>query len=177
MTRVKDGQVGELAVLFERHSGRLLSFFMRMTGSRAMSEDLVQEVFVRMLRYRETYRGEGGGFSAWMFTLARHAHTDYRRRSARHELPSLPEQEPASDLPSAADAVESRQAVDLLQVALSRLTPEKREVLIMRRFDFKKFEEIARILDCPVSTAKVRAHRAIRDLRRIYESLLSEATT
>lgn len=132
---------------------------------------------MRMLRYRQTYRGDGTGFSAWMFTLARHAHTDHRRRSARHDLPGLPDEEPASDSPSAADAVESKESASLLTLAISRLTPEKREVLIMRRFHFKKFEEIARILDCPVSTVKVRAHRAVRDLRRIYESLLSEATT
>jgi len=177
MTRVSEGHVGELAVLFERHSPRLLSFFLKLTGSRTTSEDLVQEVFMRMLRYRETYRGDGSGFAAWMFTLARHAHTDHRRRSARHDLPGLPEEEPAGDAPSAADAVASKESAELLQVAISRLTPEKREVLIMRRFHFKKFEEIAKILDCPVNTVKVRAHRALRDLRKIYDSLLSEATT
>lgn len=177
MERVKEGDVGELAVLFERHSQRLLSFFMRMTGSRATSEDLVQDVFMRMIRYRRTFRGDEGGFTGWMFTLARHAHTDHLRRSSRHDLPPLPEQEPPSGLPGTAEVVEARESVDLLEVALSRLTPEKREVLILRRFHFKKFGEIAHILDCPVNTAKVRAHRALKELRVIYESLLNEATT
>jgi RNA polymerase sigma-70 factor (ECF subfamily) len=56
-----------------------------------------------------------------------------------------------------------------------QLAPDKREVLILSRFNFKKFEEIAAILGCPVGTAKVKAHRAIRELRKIYVSLMSEA--
>lgn len=177
MSRVKDGHIGDLAILFERHSGRLLSFFMRMTGSRSTSEDLVQDVFTRMLRYRKTYRGDGGEFGGWMFTMARNAHTDHIRRTARHDLPPLPEQEPESGTPSAAEAVETKESVDLLRIALQRLSPEKREILVLRRFHFKKFEEVARILGCPVNTAKVRAHRALRELRKIYLSLQNEATT
>jgi RNA polymerase sigma-70 factor (ECF subfamily) len=137
----------------------------------------VQEVFVRMLRYRTSYRGDGAGFTTWMFTLARHACTDFLRRSAVRNHPSLPEQEPAADQPTVSENVEKKQFIDVLRQALLKLPPEKREVLILKRFDFKKFDEIAEILDCPVGTVKVRAHRALRELKRIYDGLLSEAST
>ena len=174
MLQVRGGETGALAILFERHNERLLNFFMKLTGRRSLSEDLVQDVFMRMLKYRETYRGEGGGFAGWMFTMARNAHTDHIRRSSRHNLPALPEQEPESSAPGAEATLEGKESLEILRQALIRLSPEKREVLILRRFEFKKFNEIAELLDCPISTVKVRAHRAIRELKTIYDSLHKE---
>lgn len=174
MLQVRDGDTGALSILFDRHNERLLNFFIKMTGGRSLSEDLVQDVFMRMLRYRQTYRGEGGGFIGWMFTMARNAHTDHIRRSARHNLPPLPEQDPESLDPDAMATLQGKESMELLRQALGRLSPEKREVLILRRFEFKKFNEIANLLDCPVSTVKVRAHRAIRELKTIYDSLHKE---
>ena len=76
MSQVRDGDLEKLGILFERHHVRLFIFFLRMTGDRAASEDLVQEVFVRMLKYRKSFR-ERGEFSAWMFALARNVSADY----------------------------------------------------------------------------------------------------
>jgi RNA polymerase sigma-70 factor (ECF subfamily) len=174
MMRVREGQTSELAVLFERHHGRLLNYFLRTTGNRAVGEDLVQEVFVRMLRYRESYRGHGQGFSTWMYTLARHARADHRRRAALRDHSPLPENEPPSDAPTASERFEKKQSLDFLRRALERLPDDLREVLVLRRFEMK-FTEIAEVLDCPVGTAKVRAHRAIRELRKHFNRLLSEA--
>ena len=176
MMRVKDGQIDQMGILFERHHERLLSYLMRMTASRASAEDLVQEVFVRMLRYRESFRGNEGGFLPWMYRLARNACTDHLRKVTRRGETQAPEQEPLGDDPSVAEQVEKRESVDMLRRALMRLAPEKREVLILNRFDFKKFDEIAEIVGCPVGTAKVRAHRALRELRQIYNRMLSEAS-
>ena len=177
MMRVREGHTGDLGMLFERHHERLLNYFLKMTGSRAASEDLVQEAFVRMLRYRASYRGDGGGFSTWMFTLARHAGTDYLRRAKHRRHDALPEQEPASDQPPVSEQVENKLSIDVLRRALLELPEDKREVLVLHRFHFKKFREIAEILDCPVGTAKVRAHRALRELRAIYDGMLSEVST
>ena len=177
MLRVRAGRTGELGVLFERHHERLLNYFLRMTGSRPASEDLVQEVFVRMLRYRDSYRGEGGGFTTWMFSLARHACIDYLRRSKVRNHAPLPEEEPAGHGPAVDETVATRESIEVLQRALLLLPPEKREVLILRRWDFRKFDEIAEILGCPVGTVKVRAHRALRELKQIYDGLLIEAST
>ena len=58
MEEVRDGKVEKLAILFERHHVTLYNFFLRLTANRSISEDLVQDVFFRILRYRHTYRGE-----------------------------------------------------------------------------------------------------------------------
>lgn len=174
MMRVREGHTSELGILFERHHERLLTHLMRMTGNRAASEDLVQEVFVRMLRFRETFRGDRGGFSGWMYTVAHNVCMDHFRRGARREDRPLPDQEPPAQGPAPDDQAEKSRSIAMLRRALLMLPVEKREVLLLRRFGFKKFEEIAEILGCPVGTVKVRAHRAIRELRGIYESLMSE---
>lgn len=176
MMRVRGGHTFELGILFERHHERLLTHFTRMTGDRATSEDLVQEVFIRMLRFRESFRGERGGFSSWMHTLAHNVCMDHFRRAARRGHQALPDQEPPAEGPGPHDEAEKGQSVAILRRALLMLPEDKREILLLRRFAFKKFTEIAEILGCPVGTAKVKAHRAIRDLRKIYESLMSEAT-
>jgi RNA polymerase sigma-70 factor (ECF subfamily) len=175
MMRVHDGHTYELGILFERHHERLLTHLMRMTGNRAASEDLVQEVFVRMLRFRESFRGDRGGFSGWMYTLAHNVCMDYFRRGARRDHQALPDQEPPGDEPGPHDQAEKGQTIAILRRALLMLPEDKREVLLLRRFGFKKYDEIAEILECPVGTVKVRAHRAIRELREIYDSLMSEA--
>jgi RNA polymerase sigma-70 factor (ECF subfamily) len=155
MLRVRDGQPEQLGVLFERHHVRLLNFFMKMTGDRSVSEDLVQESFIRILRYRGSFRGDQGEFVMWMYRLARSVGVDLDDNVSSGE-------------PTPLDQVVEDQSARLLQQSLLQLSPEKREVLVLHRFHFKKFTEIAGILDCTVGTARTRAHRAMKDLRKIY---------
>ena len=79
MEDVRDGRVEKLAVLFERYQTMLYNFFLRLTGNRAASEDLVQEVFVRVLKYRTGYLSESR-FNVWLFQIARNAHIDHLRK-------------------------------------------------------------------------------------------------
>jgi len=85
MEDVRDGKVEKLAVLFERHHVPLFNFFLRLTGSRSISEDLVQDVFYRILNYRHTYKGQSN-FTTWMYQIARNTHIDFLRKK-KEELP------------------------------------------------------------------------------------------
>jgi Sigma-70 region 2 len=104
MVGVQQGRVSLLGVLFERHQRALLNFFLRLTGNRETSDDLVQEVFLRMLRYRSSYRPQSQ-FRTWMYHLARNVHID-RFRSSRGEVALI-------DLPEPADPAEG--VTDLMQ--------------------------------------------------------------
>src|ERR1700689_3753718 len=73
MQKVRDGDLAKMAVLFERHHRALFRYFLRLTGNRELSEDLVQDVYFRMLKYRHTYR-DGNPFTSWMYQVARNAH-------------------------------------------------------------------------------------------------------
>lgn len=176
MLQVRDNKVGALGTLFERHHAKLFHFCLRMTGNRQVSEDLVQDVFTRMLKHRRSFRPKKTAFGPWMFRIARNACIDHLRRSGR--APSL--REDFDDLPSTSPSVvartEKQESVDLLRRALMRLPVERREVLLLSRFQFKTYDEIARSLGCSVSAVKVRAHRAVKELRLLYQELAREAS-
>jgi RNA polymerase sigma-70 factor (ECF subfamily) len=175
MSEVRDGDTRQLAVLFERHHKPLFNFFVHLNGDRDLSEDLVQDVFFRMLRFRHTY-DPAQAFTAWMYRIARNAGVDHARRK-KPEVPidsgSDPEErnamrEPVSTAPGADEQLSKAQELRLLRKALDRLPEEKREILILSRFQNLKYDEIAAILGCELSTVKVRVFRATRALGEIY---------
>jgi RNA polymerase sigma factor (sigma-70 family) len=170
MAQVREGRVEMLAILFERHHVHLYNFFLRLTHERPLSEDLVQEVFLRILKYRQTYRGESR-FTTWMYQIGRNAHIDHVR-ARRPEIPidEVWEQEP-SPQPQPAQKAESEQEADLLARAMERLPLGKREVLLLSRFQNLKYQEIAEMLACSVQSVKVQVHRSLKDLRRHYLEL------
>ncbi len=164
MAQVRGGDLRKLAVLFERHHRSLYSFFVHMNGNPDVSEDLVQDVFFRILRYRNTY-ADGRPFAAWMYQIARHASIDAGNKrkgelqlvSSRGDDEDLPEREPVSQMPGADEAIRKRQ-----------------EIALLRRFQNLAYEEIAAILGCEIGTVKVRVFRATRALGEIYFELAGE---
>jgi RNA polymerase sigma-70 factor (ECF subfamily) len=168
MTQVRSG-VGELlGVLFERYHVPLFNFYYKLTGERALSEDLVQEVFFRILKYRHSYKPDTP-FRAWMYQIARNARVDHFRKK-RPETSWEPEMSPAV---TPDDPAQQKQESALLRQALMELSEEKREVLVLSRFQDLKYEDIARMMGCEVNTVKVRVHRALQELREIFRGLES----
>jgi RNA polymerase sigma-70 factor (ECF subfamily) len=166
MLQVREG-IGEmLAVLFDRYQQPLFNFFVRLTGDRALSEDLVQDVFSRILRYRHTYK-PGSAFRAWMYQVARNARQDSLHRQ-RNESP-LEESMQPTVVPQ--DAIADEQESLLLRRALLRLPEEKREVLLLSRFQELSYEEIGKLLACDVGTVKVRVFRSLQALKQIVREL------
>src|ERR1044071_2973747 len=76
MHAVREGDLAKLGSLFDRYHLPLFDFLNRMTGNRHAAEDLVQEVFLRILKYRASWR-EGARFETWLFRIARNARADY----------------------------------------------------------------------------------------------------
>jgi len=171
MQKVRDGDLAKMAVLFERHHRALFRYFVRLTGNPEFSEDLVQEVFFRMLKYRHSFQ-DGSPFASWMYQVARNAHVDgVHKRKAEAPLEAL---EPPSAQPDAVEVLGRRQDLALLRRALAALPVDKREVLVLSRFQSLKYEQIAEILNCEVGAVKVRVYRAIKALSQIYFELAGE---
>ena len=175
MLAVRDGELDALGELFERHHGPLFGFLLKLTGSRPAAEDIAQTVFQRMLKYRHTYRDDGR-FTAWMYHLARRCSADHFRKTnaAPHAMDPADLHEHADDAPHAAQRATMHDDHALLHTALARLDRDDREVLLLSRFQELSFAEISGILECSVGAAKVRAHRALRELRDIYFRLQKE---
>lgn len=169
MRQVRDGDLDKLGILFERHHVALFDFLSRMTGNRTAAEDLTQDVFVRMLRYRGTFRNDGR-FETWMFHIARNARADYFRRRASVEM-SDETIEPATDAMGPAHPIERGEQTALLRSALLQLRADKRELIVLARYRGMKHEAIAELLGVDAGTVKVRIHRALKELREVFRRL------
>ncbi len=172
MFEVKDGDLDKLGVLFERHHRALYSFLLRLTGSVEAAEDILQEVFLRLLKYRHTYRGDSE-FVVWMFRIARNARADHFRKNRLASSDDQEEELVSTNL-SPDDEVEKSQTFDLVHAALNKLGADDREVLLLSRFHEIKYKEIAEMLGCLEGTVKARVHRATKRLRDAFYQLSGE---
>ena len=165
MGAVRDGDITKLSLLFERHRGRAFALCYRMTGDRTVADDLVQESFLRVLRYRASFEGRAR-FTTWLFRLVRNVCLDHLAGSERaRALSSRVAAEPTA-------TTESPDPDDLLALrqALGRLRSEAREILILRRFHDLSYREIGEIVGVSEGAARVRAHRALADLRQLVHT-------
>lgn len=171
MEQVRSGDVEPLATLFDRHHRALFRFFWHLCGSGSLAEDLAQEVFFRMLKFRSTFQ-PGARFAPWMYQIARNVHVDHMRkrqnemplyddRTEREWEPVDPGISPESRLLKAGD-------VAILRKALQRLPADRRELLILARYQDLKYEEIAEIVNCEVGAVKTRVFRAMRQLSDLF---------
>ena len=167
MLAVREGDTKMLGVLFEKHNKNLYNFFRRQTGDSQESEDLVQEVFFRMLKYRHTYRDEGD-FKVWMFKIAHNARNDYYKKHSHQTIPIDEAEEMVSNDPSPDKIIEKKSEIEFLQQALSALPNNKKEVILMSRFQNLGYKEIGTILGCTEGTVKVRMYRAMKELTEKY---------
>jgi len=175
MMKVKSGDIDQLGLLFERHNKPLFGFFYRLTNNAPVSEDLVQNVFMRILRYRQTFNGDGK-FTTWMYQIARNVHIDHYRKEKRlGQSDNLIDWEKMkSDDKNAHEHLEHKSELNLLKKAMARLSVEKREALILSRFQGLKYEEIADVQNCSLSAVKVRIFRAMNELKEIVANLEKE---
>ena len=172
MRAVRDGDLGKLGVLFERHHVTLFDFLSRMTGNRTAAEDLTQDVFLRMLKYRGSFRNDGR-FETWMFHIARNARADYFRRRTAIEV-NDDAIDVATDAPGPAHLVERDEEAALLRRALLQLREDDRELIILARYRGMRHQAIAELLGVDAGTVKVRIHRALKELRAVALKLAGD---
>jgi RNA polymerase sigma-70 factor (ECF subfamily) len=170
MLQVKLGELDRLGLLFERHKQALFGYFYRRTGDSSTSEDLVQTVFFRILKYRKRFKGYGR-FTTWMYSIARNVMVDHHTKRSGNPLPL--EHRTVRD--RAGESAEVRILKDerlrLLDEAMNQLREEHREILILAKFQDLKYRDIGEILGCTEGAVKVRIFRALGELRRVYKQL------
>jgi RNA polymerase sigma-70 factor (ECF subfamily) len=170
MFRVQDGDLDKMGPLFEKYHKIMFNHFLLQTNSEQLSEDLVQELFYRILKYRHTYRGEGK-FTTWMFAIAHNVRIEHFRKNGKKTEPLDVTDRISSEDPTPDEILDRYHEKELIRKALLKLSEEKREVLILSRFQDKKYEEIAEITGSNIGTIKSRVYWALRDLSRIYRTM------
>lgn len=168
--------------LIETYQHRLMRYLMFLTGKREVSEDLFQEVWIRVLRSGSQYNGKAR-FETWIFTIARNLVIDLSRKRTMASLDEMRDVgederpfEIAEDGPSPLDQFQTREnAAELAQVMLS-LEPSYREVLALRFHEDMSLEEIATVTHAPLSTVKSRLYRGLAALKPQLLSLRARRT-
>ncbi len=164
MHLVRKGELDSLSELFNRHHKKLYNFFLQLTSDAALSEDLTQNVFERIIKYRSSFRADST-FKAWMYTIARNVRIDHFRLNKV----KIDEGTQLTDLEITVknihEQLEQKERSKALQKAIRQLKPEYREVLLLGWFEKMTYAEVGAVLGLTVSNVKVRMHRAIKQLK------------
>ena len=169
MVAVREGDLEQLGVLFARHQVRTHALCFRLTRSADAADDLTQAVFLRVLKYRRTFDGRSA-FRSWLYRIAYNTAVEHRRQAAARAEVDLGDDVPRGEMASELD---DRRV--LLDRALARLAPDRRDIIVLSRFEGLSHREIGALLGCTEGAARVRAHRALEELREICRALETRA--
>lgn len=170
MEAVKNGDLQQAKLLFDRYHKRIYNFLARMAVDRELASDLTQNVFLRVLKYKGTYR-DGMRFQAWIYQVARNVFTDHYRMHKSKQANFIDVEKIADHTEDANEAAILDEKEALLHRSLAMLSDEQRELLVLTRFQHMKYEDVAAIMDTTVANIKVKVHRAILKLREHYFEL------
>jgi RNA polymerase sigma-70 factor (ECF subfamily) len=163
--------------LVRRHSRRIFNICYRFTGNRTESQDLSQDVFLRVYRTLGSYRSAHGGFATWMTSVTRNLLIDHYRRTKRDRVTdSLEDKMIVVENKESAGRRPDEQALlgelsGQVQSALTRLSPELREAVILRDLQQLEYSEIQQVLAVPEGTVKSRINRGRIELARILQQM------
>lgn len=165
MQQVTEGNLDLLKVLFDRHHKHVYNFLYKMSGDRMLSEDLTQDVFYKLIKYRNSYNN--GSFMSWMFTIARNSlKTYYRRTHKDHEDIGV------LAYKAVEEENETMENNAQLQHALNQLDPADRELVLLNRFQEIRYEDLAEMMGSTPGAIKTKVCRILKKLKHIYlESL------
>jgi RNA polymerase sigma-70 factor (ECF subfamily) len=162
VVRCQTGDEGAFAELVGLYTPRLRYYLAKMVGEHHAAEDVLQEVWLDVFRSLHCL-ADVGAFRAWVYRIAH----DRACRLLRRRRPCLPLDEEVIGTDD--EMTFSAEEAEWVHVALDGLSPEHREALVLRFVEGMAYEDIARVVGCPLGTVRSRLHHAKQALRRILE--------
>ena len=170
LVRALDSRRGEQAArgLYRAYGSELYGFAHRRLQDQGLAEEVVQDVFTQAWRHAESYDEARGTVRTWLYGIARNAVTDAERQ--RGHRPPPVSQEP-SDRATEDEPIERAVLRWQVELALTRLTTEHRQVLKMAHFEDRTLAQIAEQTGMPLGTVKSRVHYAMANLKLALQEL------
>lgn len=176
MQRYGEGDMDAFEELFYRHKSSVYAFIHHFTRGAGSLDDLFQTVFLRVIRYRNRYKAKAK-FTTWLYTITRSVCIDAMRKQKTAEVIQLFPQNPDEDDPldvadfpshgqTPVDVTYESELQAAMDAAIEALSPEQREVLILREKTDMTFDDIGTTIGCSANTAKSRMHYALLALRK-----------
>jgi RNA polymerase sigma-70 factor (ECF subfamily) len=189
MLRVREDDPDAFELLVERHQRPLINYFYRLTWDRQRSEDLTQEVFMRLYRARAKYSPQAR-FTTYLYRIAKNLWIDrYRSEKSAPGETSLDgpigqsegrvlhlRDRIAAPGSSPEDVAGERELLGALKAALTRLPEDQRQVFVLGQMRGMAYARISEIMEIPEGTVKSRMHAAVRRLRGLLGSLRDDLT-
>ncbi|WP_158826908.1 RNA polymerase sigma factor [Mucilaginibacter lacusdianchii] len=164
MICIKNDDLSKVALLYERYKQRLLQYFAyRSFSDRDVSKDLVQQVFLRVIEYRKSFKDEGN-FKVWLYAIA----ANVNRQEIKYQMQRKDSLFAYSEEYS---YVMENDDYKIVHQILKKLPEQYGEVLMMSKFWRMKYEEIAALKECSVGVIKTRVYRAMQLLKEAYFKL------
>lgn len=180
MQRYAAGDAQAFDCLFARHRKSVLAFIRGFVTESDEAEDMLQTVFMRVIRYRKRYR-PSAKFTTWLYAITRSVCIDAQRKK-RHHNQHIANNQSGRDMefqqddlaasaktPTPRETYQQTQWQSALQEALQELTTEQREVVLLRQTTAMTYAEIGELLGCAENTVKSRMYYGLLNLRRILE--------
>jgi RNA polymerase sigma-70 factor (ECF subfamily) len=173
--RCLSGEQGAWEEMVKAYTKRVYGLCYRFTSRDNEAQDLTQEVFLRVFKSLGSFRAGEGSFVVWLTRLTRNLLVDHYRRTKQERVTDaiedkLPVLEERTAQFSRTDGLlAGREAGELLQAALEKLSPELREAVILRDLQDMEYREIARVLSVPEGTVKSRLNRGRAELARVLK--------
>ena len=153
---------------------QLFNYFIRKGNNRALSEDLVQETFMRVLAYRTSFSGSST-FKSWMYGIARNTVAEHYRKNKNQALNCDMDDEELTNEQTLDEEFETEQQNAIFNKSLASISPEDREIILLSRFQQLNYQEISTLLDCNLNTLKSRMRYAVSRLQVSYQKLVGES--
>ena len=172
MLRVREGDETSFALLLERHRRPVVHFLYRMVPNQAVSEELAQEVFLRVYRSRESYEPTAK-FTTWLFRIATHLALNWIRdnkkeknqESLSEERTEGAERQVSDGQPTVEARMLYQSRLEEVRNAIDALPGKQRAAVVMHKFEDLEYTQIARALSCSESAVKSLLFRAYETLR------------
>jgi RNA polymerase sigma-70 factor (ECF subfamily) len=176
LTLAQGGDEDAFAAIWRRFQAELVRY-LRVVAQGA-ADDLAADTWLQVMRNLATFRGDDAAFRAWLYTIARHRHIDWRRQVARRHESLAPLEDlnrfAARDDPAL--AMETKMSTEAALALVATLPPDQAEAVMLRSVAGLSVATVAQIMNRPPGTVRVLTHRGLRRLEHVLEAPVSDAS-